>query len=85
MVLLRLTNYMEQSPSLEANSHSRNSLPCMEPKDSLLCSQDLTTGPYPEPVAPGPYFPFCFSMILFNIITVAFKDKGQDKIAPVVN
>jgi len=41
---------MERSPSSEANSRkiSKETLPFMEPKVSLPCSQDPATGPYPE-------------------------------------
>jgi len=39
---------MEQSPSWEANSQSRNSLPSMKPEGSVLCSQESAIGPYPE-------------------------------------
>jgi len=33
---------------------SRNSPPFMEPKASLLCSQEPATGPYPGPDASSP-------------------------------
>jgi hypothetical protein len=33
----------------------------MEPKGSLLCSQEPTDGPYPDPDASSPYFPMLFS------------------------
>jgi len=41
---------MERSPSSEANSRkiSKETLPFMEPKVSLPCSQAPATGPYPE-------------------------------------
>jgi hypothetical protein len=42
---------MELSLSLEANSYlasQENSLPFMEPEDSLPCSKVPTTGPYPD-------------------------------------
>jgi hypothetical protein len=29
----------------------------MEPEDSLLCSQESSTGPYPEPGQSSPYDP----------------------------
>jgi hypothetical protein len=29
----------------------------MEPKSPVLCSQELSTGPYPEPDQPTPYNP----------------------------
>jgi hypothetical protein len=45
-----IVNAIELSLSWEANSHSvKNFPPFMEPKDSLPCSQEPTTGPYPEP------------------------------------
>jgi hypothetical protein len=43
---------MEQSPSWEASNHSaseKNPLPFMDPKGSLLCSQEIANGPSPEP------------------------------------
>jgi hypothetical protein len=33
----------------------------MEPKGSLLCSQEPATGPYPKPDASNPHFPTLFS------------------------
>jgi len=33
----------------------------MEPKGSLVCSQDLNTGPYPEPDASIPHLLTLFS------------------------
>jgi hypothetical protein len=33
----------------------------MEPEGSLLCSQEPTTGPYPEPDESSPQFPTLFS------------------------
>jgi hypothetical protein len=38
----------------------------MEPKGSLLCSQEPSTGPYPEPDRSSPYHPI-LSKIHFNI------------------
>jgi hypothetical protein len=32
----------------------------MEPEDSLLCSQDPATGPYPEPGESSPYLSTLF-------------------------
>jgi hypothetical protein len=40
----------------------------MEPKVSLLCSQEPTTGPYPELYASSPHLPKQFSKIHSNII-----------------
>jgi len=44
-----------------------NSLPFMERKGSLLCTQ-LATGPYPQPDAPSPQPPTYFSNMHSNII-----------------
>jgi hypothetical protein len=38
-------------------SYSRTSQHFMEPKGSLLCSQQLSTGPYPQPDRSSPYHP----------------------------
>jgi hypothetical protein len=49
-----LTDYMEQSPSWEADNHSASQeIPrrVMEPEDSLPCSQNPATGACPEPDA----------------------------------
>jgi len=35
-------------------------LPFVEPKDSLQCSQEPTTGPYPEPNKSSPHVPDLF-------------------------
>jgi hypothetical protein len=32
----------------------------MEPEGSLLCSQEPSAGPYPEPDESGPYHPILF-------------------------
>jgi hypothetical protein len=40
----------------------------MEPEVSLPCSQDPSTGPYPEPDQSIQYHPSCLSKIHFNII-----------------
>jgi hypothetical protein len=34
----------------------------MEPKGSLLCSQEPTTGPYPQPDTFSSYFPTLFPL-----------------------
>ena len=47
-----ISNSMEQSPSLEANSSSarqKNSLNFIKSKSSLQCSQQPATCHYPEP------------------------------------
>jgi hypothetical protein len=36
----------------------------VEPESSLPCSQDPGTGPYPEPHASSPHFPYSISLIL---------------------
>jgi hypothetical protein len=46
---------------------SRTSLHPMEPEGSLPCSQEPSTGPYPEPDRVSPYQPI-LSNIHFNII-----------------
>jgi hypothetical protein len=54
---------MKQSPYWEADSHSTSQeIPClfMEPKDSLLYSQEPTIGPYLEPDESSPYLPNLF-------------------------
>jgi hypothetical protein len=39
----------------------------MEPGGSLPCSQELSTGPYPEPDQSSPYHPILFLKIHLNI------------------
>jgi hypothetical protein len=63
------TNSMEPKPSREAASRSATQkFPkhFMEPKVSLPCSQEPSTGPYPEPDQSSPYHPI-LSKIHFNI------------------
>jgi hypothetical protein len=38
----------------------------MEPEGSLLCSQELVTGPYPDPDASSPHLPTLFSLESVN-------------------
>jgi hypothetical protein len=40
---------------LRSFSYSRNSQYFMEPQDTLMCSQELSTGHYPEPDEWSPY------------------------------
>jgi hypothetical protein len=49
-------------------SYSRTSQHFMEPEGSLSCSQEPSTGPYPEPEQSNPYHPSYFSMNHFNIV-----------------
>jgi hypothetical protein len=41
----------------------------MEPEGSSPCSQEPSTGPYPEPFLSSPYYPFLFSIfyLLFGL------------------
>jgi hypothetical protein len=57
-----LTNSTGQSPFSEVIFHScsRNSLHFVQPKDSLSCSQEPTTGPYPQPDKSSPCHPIIF-------------------------
>jgi hypothetical protein len=43
--------------SCQLCSHSKTSQHFMEPEISLLCSQELSTGTYPEPDRSNPYYP----------------------------
>jgi hypothetical protein len=59
-----LTNFMEQSPSSEANRFvASREIPriFMEPERSLPYSQVPTTCPYPEPTPSSPHHPLQLS------------------------
>jgi hypothetical protein len=49
---------------------SRNSLPFIKPGGLLLCLQELTTGPYPEPVEPSPHPYIIFLKLKFSVIWI---------------
>jgi len=58
-----ITNSMEQSLFCIANSHSASQEvppPFMEREVPLLCSQELTIGPYPEPHESSPHLSALF-------------------------
>jgi hypothetical protein len=62
-----LTHRVKSSlKSCQLCSYSRNSQHFMEPEGSLLCSQEPSTGPYPEPDQSNPYHPI-LSKIHFYI------------------
>jgi hypothetical protein len=68
--LTQLTDFMKLSPSWETASWAgTQKFPqyFMEPEGSLPCSQDPSTGPYPEPDRSSPYHPN-LSKIHFKII-----------------
>jgi hypothetical protein len=48
-------------------SYSRASQYFMEPKGSLLCSQEPSTDPYPEPDQSNPYHPILSRIYLNNV------------------
>jgi hypothetical protein len=52
--------------SCQLCSHSRTSQHFMEPKGALPCSQEPSTGPYPEPDWSSPYYPI--SKTYINIV-----------------
>jgi hypothetical protein len=56
--------------SCQLCSHSRTSPHFMEPEGSLSCSQEPSTGPYPQPDRSSPYHPIPthLSKIHFNIV-----------------
>jgi hypothetical protein len=58
--------------SCKSSSHSGNSQHFMEPEGSSPCSQNPSTGPYPEPNRSSPYHPILslkiVSKIHFNIV-----------------
>jgi hypothetical protein len=53
--------------SCQLCSYSRTSQDIMEPESSLPCSQELSTGPYPEPDQSNPYHPI-LSKTHLNIV-----------------
>jgi len=60
---------MEESPLRKLIvTQSINSLPCMEPRGSALCSQEPATGPFSEPDQCSPHLPPNFPNIHSNII-----------------
>jgi hypothetical protein len=48
--------------------HSRTSQHFMEPEGSIPCSQEPSTGPYPEPYQSNPHHPILSTKIHFSIV-----------------
>jgi hypothetical protein len=70
ILLCIISNSLELRPFLTSHhfcGDSRIFQHFMEPRGSLLCSQEPSTGPYPEPDQSSPYHPI-LSKINFNII-----------------
>jgi hypothetical protein len=70
---LKVHHHVHKSPSLipilsrQLCSYSRPSQHFKEPEGSSPCSQEPSTGPYPEPDRPSPQHPI-LSKIYFNIV-----------------
>jgi hypothetical protein len=64
-----LTHFLtELSPSCKLCSLSRTSQHFMEPEGSLPCSQEPSTGPYPQPYQSNPHHAILSLKIHFNIV-----------------
>jgi hypothetical protein len=50
----------------------------MEPEDSLLCSQQTSTGPYHEPDESSPYHSTLFLLIVVKVL--GYRSRGPGSI-----